>query len=232
MPGWSRAQALAQAGRASLLGAPAVGSGGVGAPLASGYGSTGSLTSGPLGYPGKAPTPTAFADFTAPLPGSFDHSPDYQYLQDEQAKATQRSAAARGTLLNTGTSKQLQRDAAGIAAGDFQNAFDRATTAYGLNRGTNAQNYGQRMDEFRGNLDAFNTGDASALNWAKYGQSERDRAPGPVAAAPLVTGPGLDTYAQYVAAQRAPLQPQQAPILPLAPTKTTFRQREYRGAGQ
>ena len=183
-------------------------------------------------FTGHAPGATPYGDFLAPTAANFEHSPDYQYLQDEQAKATQRSAAARGTLLNTGTSKQLQRDAAGIAAGDFGNAFNRALTGYTTNRDTNAQNFGQSNTQFRGDLDIFGANNRVGLDWAQF-----NKTPGAAPevsqqmTSPVTAQSPADTYAQYVQAQRAAAA-QQAPLLPLAPTKTTFRQREYRGAGQ
>jgi len=80
----------------------------------------------PQTFGGQAPTPTPYGDFTAPDPTNFQHSPDYQYLLDSQQKALQRGAASHGSLFTGGFQKALSKNAAGIAAGDYQNAYDRA----------------------------------------------------------------------------------------------------------
>lgn len=123
----------------------------------------------PQTFGGSAPAPTPYGTFTAPDPTQFEHSPDYQYLLGEQAKASQRSAGARGTLLSGGFLKSMQRDAAGIAAGDYQNAYNRALGAYNTNRETNQQNFGQQMGQFQGNLGAFNANVNSDLGYGRLG---------------------------------------------------------------
>lgn len=137
----------------------------------------------PQTFGGHAPTPTPYGTFTAPDPTNFQHSPDYQYLLGEQARASQRSAAARGTLLSGGFVKSMQRDAAGIAAGDYQNAYNRALGTYTTNRDTNAQNFGQEMGQFQGNLNAFNANTNATLGYGRlgldaqqnqYGQTRQD----------------------------------------------------------
>lgn len=51
--------------------------------------------------------------------------PGYQFRLDEGAKALQRSAAARGTLLTGGTQKALARYGQDYAAGEFGSIFNR-----------------------------------------------------------------------------------------------------------
>jgi hypothetical protein len=178
-------------------------------------------------FTGNAPAATPYGDFIAPTAANFEHSPDYQYLQDEQARARQRSAAARGTLLNTGTVKGLQRDAAGIAAGDFQNAFNRSLQGYTTNRDTNAQNFGQATTQFRGDLDIFGANNRVGLDWAQFDREGQPAAASSSSSPMATTAPtssGADTYAQYVAAQRQAQQAQQ----PLPPLPRRPPTREYR----
>jgi hypothetical protein len=235
-PGFSREQAIQQAAYSRF---PTFNGGG-GAPMGSlasmGTSNTGAAprntyySPGLTGrqFTGNAPAATPYGDFIAPTAANFEHSPDYQYLQDEQAKARQRSAAARGTLLNTGTVKGLQRDAAGIAAGDFQNAFNRSLQGYTTNRDTNAQNFGQATTQFRGDLDIFGANNRAGLDWAQFDR-EGQPAAGMAQAAPAVatsSGPSAaDAYAQYAAAQRQAQQQQQLPPPPLPRRPPT---REYR----
>lgn len=240
-PGFSREQAIRDAAYSffpTFNGGGSSAGGGSGYPVGGGGGSvsggSGSYTSGGGRFPGSAPSPTPYGNFTAPAVGSLSASG--QRRIDQAMKAIQNSAAMRGTLLNTGTLQNLQENASGIASDEYSKDFDRATTAYGLNRGTNAQNFGQSMDQFRGNLDAWNTGDSSALNWANYGlrKDAAARDAMPEAAGPSVTSYGpaaADSYAQYVASLRQAQQPQ-SPLLPLATLADPYRRREYRGAGQ
>lgn len=55
----------------------------------------------------------------------FNTDPSYQFLQDEAAKAVERSAAARGSLLAPSTSKALQDRSQALASAEFGNAFNR-----------------------------------------------------------------------------------------------------------
>lgn len=119
---------------------------------------------------GRAPTPTAYGDFGGLDPSTFARSPDSLYSQGQQQQAIERSAAARGTLLNGGTLKALQENAAGLASQDYGNAFNRALQTYTTNRDTNAQNFGQTNQQFRGDLDIFGANNNSALDWARLAQ--------------------------------------------------------------
>lgn len=111
----------------------------------------------------KAPTPTPYGDFVAPDPSKVASDPYYQFRMAEGMKARQRSAAARGTLLNGGTLKSLEAFSQGLASEEAGKAFDRALTTYGTNRDTNAQNFGQAMGAFQGNLGAFNANTDATL---------------------------------------------------------------------
>lgn len=111
----------------------------------------------------KAPTATPYGDFTAPDPTKMAADPYYQFRMAEGLKARQRGAAARGTLLNGGTLKALEGYSQGLASEEGQHIYDRALTGYTTNRETNAQNFGQRMGEFQGNLGAFNANTGATI---------------------------------------------------------------------
>lgn len=143
-----------------------------GAPLAIGqvptYHSPTDLTG--KTFLGHAPTATPYGDFGGLDPSTFDRSSGSQYLQDQQQKAIERSAAARGTLLNGGTLQALQKNAAGNASQDYGDAFNRALQTYTTNRDTNQQNFGQSTGQFRGDLDIFNANNQTGLDWARLAQ--------------------------------------------------------------
>jgi hypothetical protein len=62
------------------------------------------------------------------------NDPGYQYLVDQMQNSTTRGAAAGGGVNSGGFFKALQRNAAGLAAQDFQNSFNRNNTLanYGM----------------------------------------------------------------------------------------------------
>lgn len=122
-------------------------------------------TIAPFGRPAPAPTP--YGAFTAPDQATFARSADSMFLQDQQQKALQRSAAARGSLLSGGLLTRLQSNAAGNASQDYGNAFTRALQAYTANRDTNAQNFGQSTQQFQGDLGAFGANTNAALGAGK-----------------------------------------------------------------
>lgn len=57
----------------------------------------------------------------------FVNSPGYQYMMDEMQRSTERSAAARGGLMGSNVMEELQRNAMGLAAQDYDNYFNRLT---------------------------------------------------------------------------------------------------------
>ena len=194
-----------------------------------------------------APQATPYGDFAGLDQTNFQHSPDYQYLLDQAAKARERSAAARGTLLTGGTVQGLQRDAAGIAAGDFGNAFNRALSVYGTNRDTNAQNFGQQHTNYTDALSGFNANVAADLGYGKLNAEKAANAPQPetpslasvtsvgggVGSVPYrpMSSDGSD-YAAMVAAQRAQNEAESARLRgPVARTPAPWLPRVQRGAG-
>lgn len=114
-------------------------------------------------FGGQAPTPTPFGDFTAPDPAAVANDPYFKFRAAEGQKAIERSAAARGTLLNGGTLKALEGYRQGLASEESGKAYDRALSTYGTNRDTNAQNFGQQMGAFQGNLGAFQANSGAKL---------------------------------------------------------------------
>lgn len=190
----------------------------------------------PGAFTGTPPKPTPYAPFAGLDPATFTHSPDYQYLQDTAEKALQRGAAARGTLLTGGFQKELQKNAAGIAAADYGAQFGRDLDTYTANRATNAQNFGQAMDAYTGSLARFNANTNVALGYdraaadAAYGNYDRAKAAvddqyarqqQAQAAARAESQRMQDEYAAQVeAARRAAAQPPQQPTGSLAIAKT------------
>lgn len=55
----------------------------------------------------------------------FNADPGYQFRMDQGSQALQRSAAARGGLMNGGTLKALDRYGQDYASGEYQNAYNR-----------------------------------------------------------------------------------------------------------
>jgi hypothetical protein len=55
----------------------------------------------------------------------FNADPSFRFLQDEAAKAVERSAAARGGLLAPSTAKALQERSQALASTEYGNAFNR-----------------------------------------------------------------------------------------------------------
>jgi hypothetical protein len=106
-------------------------------------------------FTGRAPSPSPYGAFSAPDPANYTHDPGFQANLDLQQKSIQRAGAARGSLLSGGLLNRLQANASGLAAQDYGNQFQRALAAYNANRDTQAQNFGQSMQEFQGNLGAF-----------------------------------------------------------------------------
>lgn len=80
---------------------------------------------------------TGFQNALAMQTPGYDYEsndPGYAYNRDEQLRAVERSAAARGALNSGGTVKDIMRTASGLAAQDFDKSFQRSDTLgrYGL----------------------------------------------------------------------------------------------------
>lgn len=155
------------------------GTGGVG-PMANGIMSSANVGAAPPSryqtsnltgkvFTGHAPGATPYGDFIAPNPGELSAAAKFRL--DEGLKARQRSAAARGSLFNTGTLKELERFGSGLASQEYDNDYNRALDAYRTNRDTNAQNFGQATTQFRGDLDIFGANNRVGLDWANFDRS-------------------------------------------------------------
>lgn len=162
------------------------------------------------------PTPTAYGSFTAPNPAAVASDPYYRFRAKEGQQAIQRSAAARGTLLNGGTLKALEGYRQGLASEEAGKAFDRALASYNANRETAAQNYGQQHTSYGDTLAGFTTADTSALDWARLNAAKEAAAPatgggymGSLVATSAPTpgygsgDPAVDSYAAAVQSARA-----------------------------
>lgn len=197
-------------------------------------------------FGGQAPAPTKYGDFTAPDPLNFQADPSYQFRLGEGMKALQRSAAARGTLLTGGTARALENYGQGAASQEYQNAYNRALQSYTTNRDTNAQNFGQQMSQFQGNLGAFNANTEAGLGYGRLNldannsaydrdyQAAQDQQANQQAQntynatmANLAQQASDDAYQQQLAAQRqqnaAPPMPAPSTRRPYAPARPRLR---------
>ncbi|MBA3578920.1 MAG: hypothetical protein H0W42_02945 [Gemmatimonadaceae bacterium] len=135
--------------------------------LRTGAGMTGGATFEPFGGGGPAPPPGAKKwDWdtidAAPAfngPAAFKHEgfqvpgaagmyadPGYQFRLDEGRKALEASKAGSGKFASGETLRALTDYGQGMASQEYGNVFNRATTAYGLNRGNAADMWDKEMD--------------------------------------------------------------------------------------
>jgi hypothetical protein len=77
--------------------------------------------------------------FSAPTAAQAEATPGYQFQLQQGLNALQNSAAARGGLLSTGTAKNLNNYAQGVASTNYQNTYNNALQAYNTNFSTNEQ---------------------------------------------------------------------------------------------
>lgn len=77
--------------------------------------------------------------FKAPTAAEAEQTPGYQFQLSQGLNALQNSAAARGGLLSTGTAKNLNNYAQGVASTNYQNTYNNALQAYNTNFSTNEQ---------------------------------------------------------------------------------------------
>lgn len=77
--------------------------------------------------------------FQAPTAAEAAATPGYQFQLQQGLNALQNSAAARGGLLSTGTAKNLNNYAQGVASTNYQNTYNNALQAYNTNFSTNEQ---------------------------------------------------------------------------------------------
>ena len=76
-------------------------------------------------------------------PFSFQQSPGYQFQLQQGLNSVQNSAAAGGGLLSGATMQALQKYGTGLAAQDYNNAYQRYVQGQELGMGVQNQAYGQ-----------------------------------------------------------------------------------------
>lgn len=188
----------------------------------------------------RAPTSTPYGDFVAPDPNATSKAMAFRAAEGQ--KAIERSAAARGTLLNGGTLKALEGFRQGLASTEYDNDFNRALSAYETNRATNQQNFGQSLASFGGNLDAFGANTNAALGWGRLGldstlagydrgyQASRDAISDDFAT--RAADDARNAYRQQVAqAQANAFAPPQAPRAVFQASKPTSKPRPWWAQG-
>jgi hypothetical protein len=72
--------------------------------------------------------------YTLPSMAELQQMPGYQAAQDAAMEATQRSAAAKGTLLTGGTQRALQQNAGDVASQMYGQLAGLGMNAFGINR--------------------------------------------------------------------------------------------------
>lgn len=141
---------------------------------------------------GVAPGGEFNRDFTA---ADFTKDPGYQFRMDEGQKGLERSAAARGGLMNGGTLRALNRYGQDYASGEFNNAYSRwnnnQTTRY--NRLSNLAGLGQTANNVTSQL-GQQTATAAGNNTMSAGAAQ---AAGQVGAANAWTGAANNIASMY-----------------------------------
>lgn len=84
--------------------------------------------------------------FTAPTNVTEQNDPGFQFRLAEGQKALERSAAAKGGLLNGGTSKALNAYAQDYASNEYQNVYNRALGEYQQNYNIFQQNQANQFN--------------------------------------------------------------------------------------
>lgn len=124
-----------------------------------------------------------YGSFTAPTAAQAAQQPGYQFQLQQGLNALQNSAAASGGLLSTGTAKNLENYAQGVASTNYNNVYNQALQTYGANQNTfyqNQNNLYNRLSQTSGqglgaqNATAgFQQQGASALNNLYYNQGNQ-----------------------------------------------------------
>lgn len=113
--------------------------------------------------PTYTPPPAfSYADFQAPSYTEAANDPGYQFRLQQGTQALQNSAAARGTLNDSGTLKALTDYGQGAASQEYQNVWNRALGGYTTNRGNALDAYNtnyktQYQDPYAAALNQYTT---------------------------------------------------------------------------
>ena len=115
-----------------------------------------------------------YGSFSAPTAAQAAQTPGYQFQLQQGLNALQNSAAASGGLLSTGTAKNLENYAQGVASTNYQNTYGNALNAYNANANTfynNQNNLFNRLSTTAGqgigaasNLGSLQQSGANSLN--------------------------------------------------------------------
>jgi hypothetical protein len=119
-------------------------------------------TGGQFATPTK---PTALqTPFAAPTQAQLEASPGYQSRLAAGLLAGNRSAAARGTVLNGGTQKALNRYGQDYASNEYGNLFGQAVTTRGIADQEYGADVNNAANQFGTNFSVFQTGAQNSLN--------------------------------------------------------------------
>lgn len=141
----------------------------------------GGLNGGNFSYPSfnetySAPAPYTPATFTPPTYADLANDEGFKAILDYGNKALQASAAAKGTLLTTGTVKDLQNQNRTLANSYYGDIYNRALNTFATNEGNRAAAYGtnatnslnQYLQHFGQYQDARNA--ALGIQQSNFGQ--------------------------------------------------------------
>lgn len=101
--------------------------------------------------------------FQAPTEQQVEQTPGYQFQLQQGQQAIERSAAAKGSLLNGGTAKALDNYSQGLASTTYQNAYDRALQSFGTNYNIWNTDRNNQFNRLAG-LSGFGASSAASLN--------------------------------------------------------------------
>lgn len=107
-------------------------------------------------------------DFVAPTGDQVFEDPGFKFRLDQGRQALERSAAAKGTLLTTGTLKDLDSFSQGAASQEYGNVYARRAgeyeSQYGKAVDTYARDYNQALGEYGIKKDNFFTNQDRPFN--------------------------------------------------------------------
>ncbi len=122
--------------------------------------------SGNFNYPAfnEMFTPPKWTQTFAPPTGVSDsNDPGYSARLAAGTSALQNSAAAKGTLLTTGTSKDLTQFGQDYASNEYGNVYNRALTTYNTNYQGFLNDYQQQLQKFQQDYGVYQGGFSNAL---------------------------------------------------------------------
>jgi hypothetical protein len=109
----------------------------------------------------KGPGDFKYDDFEAPGAEGMYADPGYKWRLEQGQKAIEASKAANGRFLSGETLRDLMTYGQGMASQEYGNVFNRATTAYGLNRNNAADMWDRALQvdqlEYAPELATWNT---------------------------------------------------------------------------